>query len=107
MKKEIIINIINNLENSLEEGSSLIHVVLGPREVGKTTGILNFLKKKKTDEFCYISADKVFNATAEWLREHWVFARQKNQLIVIDEIQKIENWAEVIKSLWDEDKKTK
>ena len=45
-----------------------------------------------------------------WIEQVWESARLKMRqlkddefLLVIDEIQKIENWSEVVKRLWDED----
>lgn len=50
------------------------------------------------------------NANGFWIEQQWNVARQRqkqlesNELIfVIDEIQKISNWSEMIKKLWDED----
>ena len=34
-------------------------------------------------------------------------ARSKKALLVIDVIQKVENWSEVVKALWDEDRRNK
>jgi len=47
------------------------------------------------------------SAPQEWIIELWQEARRKKILLVIDEIQKIENWAEVVKKLSDEDKRNK
>ncbi|MCK7531754.1 MAG: AAA family ATPase, partial [Marinilabiliales bacterium] len=45
-----------------------------------------------------------------WIEKHWAAARQTlltegtgELILVIDEIQKIDNWSEVVKKLWDED----
>jgi predicted AAA+ superfamily ATPase len=49
-------------------------------------------------------------SNAVWLTEQWEVARVKKQalgtnefLLVIDEIQKIKNWSETVKALWDQD----
>ena len=39
--------------------------------------------------------------------EQWEIARRQRALLVIDEIQKVHNWAEVLKKLWDDGKRTK
>lgn len=92
------------LETNLSK-SSLIQVLLGPRQVGKTTSILHFLDHEYKDSYHYVSADKVMNSDHLWIRENWQKARSSGQLLVIDEIQKVEQWAETIKSLWDEDRR--
>ena len=44
-----------------------------------------------------------FAGDAQWLREQWQHARLlgPNALLAIDEIQKIPNWPETVKALWD------
>lgn len=105
MKKTINLNFINNLEENLKSKIGLLQVILGPRQVGKTTTILSYLQNKYSDKAHYISADKVFRSDALWLQEQWQVAQTEKKLLVIDEIQKCENWAEVIKALWDQAKR--
>lgn len=108
MKSLIKLPFITELKRNLnDEASSLIQVLLGPRQVGKTTSILHFLENEFGNEYLYLSADKVLNSDHHWLRESWQNARSSNALLVIDEIQKVEDWAETIKSLWDEEKRRK
>jgi len=61
-----------------------------------------------------VAADAVGNNNHSWIRQQWETARIKLKqkeapelILVIDEIQKIENWSEAIKQLWDEDTITK
>lgn len=105
MKNLVNLRIIDELEASLSLQSELIQVILGPRQVGKTTSILHFLENKYKNPSHYVSADKIFQNSSSWIREEWQKATAGNALLVIDEVQKVENWAEVIKSLWDESKK--
>jgi len=105
MFKPIRLPFIDVLKENLSHGPRLIQVVLGPRQVGKTTGILHYLKSEWKDKFIYASADALFNATPEWVMEKWQEARRQRRLLALDEIQKVENWAEVVKKLWDEDTK--
>lgn len=108
MKKLVSLSFINDLEERIGSNSYLIQVLLGPRQVGKTTTVLSFLESKYVGRFHYVNADRVTGLTDHsWLRENWQVAREKNQILVIDEIQKIENWAETVKSLWDEDRRRK
>ncbi|HXH73912.1 MAG TPA: ATP-binding protein [Bacteriovoracaceae bacterium] len=107
MKNIVRLSIIDNLSRNLKEGPEFIQVILGPRQVGKTTSILNFLENEYKGTYVFASADSLFNASTTWLKEKWQEARLGQSLLVIDEIQKIENWSEVVKSLWDEDKRKK
>jgi predicted AAA+ superfamily ATPase len=97
------------LNNRLNEPRKFIQVILGPRQVGKTTMVLQVLKKLNVENQFY-SADNVTNSNPNWIEQIWEAARfrikqqELNEMIlVIDEIQKIANWSEVVKKLWDED----
>lgn len=96
---------VQTLSNRFKESAPLIQAVIGPRQVGKTTGILQFLKSYNGHHH-YISADAILNPGREWLLEQWQTALLKgnNTLLAIDEIQKIPNWADTIKQLWDKQK---
>ena len=107
MRKIINLPFIKILEENLKSHSGLIQVLLGPRQVGKTTTILHFLEKKLEGKYHYASADQVFNSDANWIIEQWNIALKNKKLLVIDEIQKCQNWAEVIKQLWDSLKRQK
>jgi len=86
-----------------------IQVLMGPRQVGKTTLIGQVLSRLAVSN-SFVSADASANAGATWLEQQWENARLQFQstgakefILVIDEIQKIDNWSEVVKKLWDED----
>jgi predicted AAA+ superfamily ATPase len=107
MSKAISLNFINTLRERLNSKSTLIQVVLGPRQVGKTTTVLKLLEEEYQGKALYVSADQVFNSDAQWIRAQWITALQEKKILVIDEIQKCFNWAETIKALYDETKKEK
>lgn len=107
MKKLINLDFTKKLHESLSAKNGLLQVIIGPRQVGKTTTVLKYLDEKHKDNFSFYSADEVFNASAEWILEIWSETRLSKKLLVIDEIQKCENWSAVIKKLWDEDKRNK
>lgn len=99
------------LEKRIREQRRFIQVIFGPRQVGKTTLVSQLTEKTKTP-FLFVSADDVLNSS--WIDQQWEIARlqlnqskAKNFLLVIDEIQKIENWSETIKKLWDADTRQK
>jgi uncharacterized protein len=93
------------------EPRKFIQVILGPRQVGKTT-LVNQLVQKYASESLVVSADAVGASNSFWLEQQWETCRiklkqsgAKEFLLVVDEIQKINNWSETIKSLWDTDTK--
>lgn len=94
---------VTDLRKRLEEKGPLIQVILGPRQVGKTTGIRHCQELLKADTV-YVSADDLPVHGRLWLIEQWQKARTKGRgtILIIDEIQKIGNWSETIKKLWDE-----
>ena len=99
--KTIVLPFVKVLQSHLSMGN-LIQVVLGPRQVGKTTGVLQFLKSQKKP-YHYISADGVLENEFSWILNEWQKSCQsKASYFVVDEIQKIKNWAEIIKKIWDE-----
>lgn len=57
----------------------------------------------------YASADDQSHKGASWIEQNWETARAKKEgsrekrLLILDEIQKIHNWPETVKRLWDED----
>lgn len=106
--QEIPRSFITVLKKRLKENNPLIQLIIGPRQVGKTTGMLQFLEIYKY-AYHYVSADDVVAGDREWMVEAWQAALLKgdNTLLVIDEIQKIDQWAETIKKLWDEQQRKK
>ncbi len=75
--------------------------------------IFQKLLSRPQEPYHYISADLATLQDLSWIRIQWEIARQKinpqkeGALLVIDEVQKIPHWSEVIKSLWDEDSRNK
>ena len=88
-----------------------IQVILGPRQVGKTTAILKYQEEWKGPSD-YHTADQVSPPNAQWLEHQWQEARKKlsgkaRGLLIFDEIQKIPRWSEVVKKCYDEDRRKK
>jgi len=99
--------IFNTLIERLQEPRRFIQVLLGPRQVGKTTLALQ-VTQTLDKPFHFISADIATLQDLAWLQQQWEVARQKvikekGCILIIDEIQKIPHWSDVIKSLWDAD----
>ncbi len=100
---------IQILKTRALEPRKFIQVVTGPRQVGKTTMIRQLLNQISVRSI-YESADALPANYSVWLEQIWENARLtiKTQLctdflLVIDEVQKISNWSETVKKLWDED----
>jgi len=102
---KVTIQLETDLLRRFKDGFSLIQVILGPRQVGKTTTILKILKEY-SGAFHYVSAESDLNFSSDWLSQVWQEAMEKDNecLLVIDEIQKVQNWSEQIKTLWDRQK---
>lgn len=98
--------IVQEVLKSLGNKKNLIQVITGPRQVGKYTAAEKIVEKWEGRQH-YASADDPLPPGAEWLRHHWEIARSRgeNSLLIIDEVQKVKGWAEVVKSLWDEDRR--
>jgi len=112
MGSKYLSSVFKELEHRLLSDLNWIQVVLGPRQIGKSTGvqqILSRLQKNKKLHFHYCTADDPLSASSDWLIEQWFIAREKapNTILVIDEIQKSSNWPNTIKKLWDEQKDRK
>lgn len=88
----------------MAESAPLIQVILGPRQVGKTSFIQHFTKKNSA-KFHFVDGDTI--SESAWISAQWQIAHQNSQCLIIDEIQKIPSWSEMIKKLWDETKRHK
>lgn len=94
------------LVSRLKEPRSFIQVLMGPRQVGKSTLTGQALANLAIPNL-FVSADAVPNTGEVWLEQQWEAARlqqktlgSKDFVLAIDEIQKINNWSEVVKKLW-------
>ena len=84
-----------------------MQVVAGPRQVGKTTAVKQALRHYGKP-FTYRLAEGLGIDPLAWLESEWQDARIQAKslgeyLLVIDEIQKVVGWSELVKRLWDED----
>ncbi|NCC99755.1 MAG: ATP-binding protein [Bacteroidia bacterium] len=104
---------LKQIKSRIEEPRKFIQVILGPRQVGKTT-MINQLLSQLSTPYINESADAISATNSAWLMQAWETARLKMKvsdaseyLLVIDEIQKIDNWSEVVKQQWDKDTREK
>jgi len=98
---------LNTLDSHLRTPNPPIQVILGPRQVGKTTAVQQYLAGWKGPSH-YSTADLISPPDAAWLVRQWEEARNratpsKRGILVLDEIQKIPRWSEAVKKCYDED----
>ena len=97
------------IKSRLEEARKFIQVVMGPRQVGKSTVVKQVLQDLDIP-YQLFSADNVPASNTAWVSNCWAAVRSLKEnmalesiILVIDEIQKIANWSEVVKKEWDDD----
>lgn len=101
--------VLKDITKRISEPRKFIQVVVGPRQVGKTTLIKQFLQKTDMPHY-FVTADDLYAADTTWIRREWGNARLQMQqnnikefLLIVDEVQKAPNWSEAVKKEWDED----
>ena len=97
------------LATRLAEPRRFIQVVAGPRQVGKTTLVQQVLTQLDRANV-FVSADEPALRDGAWLAAQWERARllakdagKRGAVLALDEVQKIPDWSETVKRLWDED----
>lgn len=120
---------VDKLVQRLNEPPRFITALFGPRQTGKTTIVLQALARTDLTP-CYLQVDPdpdeehaltggtttTTHLSGEpkgrrWLVDRWKEARreaersQRGAVLILDEIQKIRGWSEVVKGLWDADKR--
>jgi predicted AAA+ superfamily ATPase len=92
----------------MAEPRRFIQVLAGPRQVGKTTLAREIMAEKDVISH-YATADEPTLRDRAWVEQQWETGRLRARaqatgaILVLDEIQKISGWSEVVKRLWDED----
>ena len=101
--------IYQQLTERLREPRQRLQVMAGPRQVGKSTLIAQVIKGLNIPSSLEV-ADNVPAANTHWIAQVWETARtrmdlkgESERLLVIDEIQKLDNWSEAVKREWDRD----
>jgi len=91
------------------ESRRFIQVLAGPRQVGKTTVARQVMDAIGIPGH-FASADAPDPEDIGWIYTQWQIGRQAatmgsraGGLLVLDEVQKIRDWSDVVKQLWDED----
>lgn len=91
----------SELASRLSEANGFMQVVLGPRQVGKTTAVKQALDALGMPAH-YATADSPTPLPAVWIQQQWSTARTLTSdgtpiVLALDEIQKIDGWAETLK----------
>ena len=97
------------IKERIKESRKFIQVVMGARQIGKSTVVKQVLNDLD-EPYRMFSADNVPTTNSAWISDCWAAARSLKEnkgwdsiVLVIDEIQKITNWSEVVKKEWDAD----
>ena len=99
--------LVGELVRALDRKPPLLQVLVGPRQVGKSTAAAH-LEQRLGWPSLTASADAALPQPPEWIETQWRLARaraastRKRVLLVLDEIQKVPGWSEVVKRLRDD-----
>ena len=76
--------------------------IVGPRGVGKTTMVLQYIKQHKQEiKALYISADIAYFTTHTLIEVADEWSKEDGKLFVIDEIHKYPEWSRELKQIYD------
>jgi predicted AAA+ superfamily ATPase len=101
--------IVNVLVERLRGDRHFLQALLGPRQVGKTTAVLQARAHLETAglSFVFASGDEPLTPGPAWIDEQWELARSQAGggpvVLALDEVHKIPSWSERVKANWDRD----
>lgn len=76
--------------------------IVGPRGIGKSTMILQYIKENRTEKrMFYVTADHLYFASHTLVDLVDEFAKEGGEQIFIDEIHKYANWSRELKQIYD------
>ncbi len=99
-------HLLTTLRDALSRPTSVIHVLIGPRQVGKTTIALQLQESAKIPAI-YATADSPVPLDFTWIETQWKRAVTESHaskgpvILILDELQKVRGWSETLKILWD------
>jgi hypothetical protein len=103
--------LVQEMATALARKLPLLQVIVGPRQVGKTTAAEQLVDGLGWPSV-FAAADTPLPPGPEWIETQWHYARMQKPgqagkvLLVLDEVQKVAGWSSVIKRLWDEERRT-
>jgi hypothetical protein len=98
--------LLSPLRSLLSRPTPVIHALIGPRQVGKTT-IARQIQETIGFPSIYATADSPVPLDSSWIETHWRRAvaegtsSGKPVLLILDELQKVRGWSETLKMYWD------
>lgn len=76
--------------------------VVGPRGVGKTTMVLQYIKQqRKNRKSLYVSADITYFTTNSLISIADEWSKEDGKILVIDEVHKYSDWSRELKQIYD------
>jgi predicted AAA+ superfamily ATPase len=99
-------SILSALSAYLSGPTPVIHVLIGPRQVGKTT-IARQIQESIGIPSIYTTADSPVPLDSAWIETQWRRAVAEGTasgspvLLILDELQKVRGWSETLKLFWD------
>lgn len=103
---------LNILKSRMAEPRRRMQIVMGPRQVGKSTLAGQFTEGISVP-FDFFAADGVNRFDSSWIPNKWQQVRmrmdihsEQEHILIIDEVQKIRGWSEQVKKEWDEDSRS-
>ena len=76
--------------------------IVGPRGVGKTTMLLQYIKENlDVSETLYVQADDIYFANHTLIELADEFSKNRGKFLFIDEIHKYTGWSQALKSVYD------
>jgi uncharacterized protein len=99
--------VLDGVIRRMAEKRRFLQVLMGPRQVGKTT-IARQAMAAFGENSTYATADSASSEDGVWVEQQWESVRLRcresgSWLLVLDEVQKITQWSETVKRLWDDD----
>src|SRR5437867_3709575 len=96
-------SLVSELTASLRSSAPLLHILIGPRQTGKTTAARQ-VAEAWPGGVHFAAADGAVPPGPEWVGIQWEVARAKRKgsgrvLLILDEIQKVKGWSEAVKAL--------
>lgn len=108
-KKTFMRPYAKELIRRLREPRGFLQIISGARQVGKTTMVTQVAESIGL-RCSFASADVPTLRGVQWIEQQWEAARLlesesggEGAVLILDEVQKVAHWAEMVKHLWDED----
>ena len=102
-ERSVVLEVLHRLRRQPE----LLQIIVGPRQVGKTTAVRQ-VAAQWAGAVRYAAADLPLPPGPEWITSQWELARKDlvggTGLLILDEVQKVAGWSDVVKAHWDEDR---